>query len=100
MAVLAYRLEQLHDSAIKQRPSFESEQALATQFLHSTSLLAPAIAIDNALITYKIQDEPNPALVAMTLAYRHQSTTAHMYHQHAAIISTMVAALLTDDRCV
>ncbi len=93
---LAYRLEQLHDSAIKQRPSFESEQALATQFLYSTSLLAPAIAIDNALITYKIQDEPNPALVAMTLAYRHQSTTAHMYHQHMQQSSALWSQLCSQ----
>ncbi|WP_201596468.1 hypothetical protein [Psychrobacter vallis] len=93
---LAHRLEQLHDSAIKQRPSLVSEEALATQFLYSTSLLAPAIVIDNALIKYKIQDQPNPALVAMTLAYRHQSTTAHMYHQHMQQSSTLWSQLCSQ----
>lgn len=93
---LTYRLEQLHDSVTTQMPSFESEEALATQFLYSTSLLAPAIVIDNALIKYKTQDQPNPALVAMTLAYRHQSTTAHMYHQHMQQSSTLWSQLCSQ----
>ncbi|ERL56858.1 hypothetical protein M917_0257 [Psychrobacter aquaticus CMS 56] len=93
---LTYRLEQLHDSVTTQMPSFESEEALATQFLYSTSLLAPAIVIDNALIKYKIQDQPNSALVAMTLAYRHQSTTALMYHQHMHQSSTLWSQLCSQ----
>lgn len=79
---LEHHLEQLNDSINSQIPSFETEEALVTQFLYSTSIFTPAIVIDNALITYDIQDEPNPALVAMTLAYKSKSTTAQMYHQH------------------
>ncbi len=93
---LAHRLEQLYDSTTYQQPSLVSEEALATQFLYSTSLLAPALVIDNALIKYKIQDQPNPALVAMTLAYRHQSTTVHMYHQHMQQSSTLWSQLCSQ----
>ena len=93
---LVYRLEQLYDLAVYQGSRFVSEESLVTQFLYSTSLLAPAIVIDNALIKYKIQDQPNPALVAMTLAYRHQSTTAHMYHQHMQQSSALWSQLCSQ----
>ena len=81
---LHYRLGQLQYSASNHVASFESEADLVTQFLHRPTLFTDAIAVDNALIKYEVQDEPNPALVAMTLAYKNKSTTAHMYHQHMA----------------
>lgn len=79
---LCHHVVQLDNSANSQIPSFDTEEALVSQFLRSPSLLTPAIAVDNALVKYSIQDEPNPALVAMTLAYRNKSTTAQMYRQH------------------
>ncbi|MBF0659852.1 hypothetical protein IPZ60_13985 [Psychrobacter sp. NG25] len=79
---LSYHLEQLQHSATSHVPSFESEEALVKKFLQSPDLFVSAIAVDNALIKNEAQDEPNPALVAITLAYKNQSTTAQMYHQH------------------
>lgn len=79
---LNYRVGQLQYSAIHYLASFESEAALVTQFLYSPALFTDAITVDNTLIKYDIQDEPNPALVAMILAYKNKSTTAQMYHQH------------------
>lgn len=79
---LRYHAEHLQVSVISGIPNFDSEQALLTQFMNSEQLFTQAIAIDNALINYKIQDEPNPALVAMSIAQRHQNATAQMYQQH------------------
>ena len=90
---LQYHSEQLGYSVDSQQPSFATQEALVTQFLNSPSLFEPAIAIDNALITYDIQDEPNPALVAMTLAYKSKSTTAQMYHQHLQQAATLWSQL-------
>lgn len=81
---LNYRLGQLQYSASNHVASFESEADLITKFLHSPALFTDAITVDNTLIKYEMQDEPNPALVAMTLAYKNKSTTAQMYHQHMA----------------
>lgn len=81
---LNYRLGQLQYSASNHVASFESEADLITKFLHSLALFTDAITVDNTLIKYEMQDEPNPALVAMTLAYKNKSTTAQMYHQHMA----------------
>lgn len=81
---LNYRLGQLQYSASNHVASFESEVDLITKFLHSPALFTDAITVDNTLIKYEMQDEPNPALVAMTLAYKNKSTTAQMYHQHMA----------------
>ena len=79
---LDYHLGQLENAINGQISSFETETALVTQFLNRPALFAPAIVLDNALIKYNIQDEPNPALTSMTLAYKNQSVTVQMYHQH------------------
>lgn len=79
---LDYHLEQLKNAINGQVPSVETETALVAQFLNRPALFAQAIALDNALIKYNIQDAPNPALTSMTLAYKNQSITAQMYHQH------------------
>ena len=93
---LHYRLGQLQYSASNHVISFESEADLVTQFLHSPTLFTDAIAVDNALIKYEVQDEPNPALVAMTLAYKNKSTTAQMYHQHMAQAAALWSQLSTQ----
>jgi len=90
---LAYHLEQLQHSAINHVPSFESEDALVKRFLQSPVLLTPAIAVDNTLIKNEVQDEPNSALVAITLAYKNQSSTAQMYHQHMIQAATIWSQL-------
>lgn len=79
---LRYRLEQLQQSAISHVPSFESEEALINKFLNSSTLFTQAIAIDNALIKYGMQDAPNAALIAMALAQKNYSPTSQMYQQH------------------
>ena len=79
---LRYRLEQLQQSAISHVPSFESEEALINKFLNSSTLFTQAIAIDNALIKYGMQDAPNAALIAMALAQKNHSPTSQMYQQH------------------
>ncbi|MGP9544840.1 hypothetical protein ACT3QR_07535 [Psychrobacter sp. AOP7-B1-25] len=90
---LAYHLEQLQRSAINHIASFESEGALVERFLQSPDLFAPAIAVDNALIKNEAQDEPNSALVAITLAYKNQSSTAQMYRQHMIQAATIWSQL-------
>ena len=90
---LSYHLEQLQHSATSHIPSFESEGALVEKFLQSPDLFASAIAVDNALIKNEVQDEPNSALVAITLAYKNQSTTAQMYHQHMLQAATLWSQL-------
>ena len=90
---LAYHLEQLQQSAVNHIPSFESEDALVERFLQSSDLFAPAIIVDNALIKNEVQDEPNSALVAITLAYKNQSSTAQMYHQHMIQAATIWSQL-------
>lgn len=93
---LTYHLEQLQSSSISNEPSFESEEALISEFLQQSSLFATAIEVDKALIKYGIQDEPNPALIAMTLAYNNQSTTSQMYHQHMQQAATLWSNLSTQ----
>ena len=90
---LSYHLEQLQHSAASHVPSFESEDSLVKKFLQSPDLFASAIAVDNALIKNEAQDEPNSALVAITLAYKNQSTTAQMYHQHMLQAATLWSQL-------
>ena len=92
---LRYRLEQLQQSAISHVPSFESEEALINKFLNSSTLFTQAIAIDNALIKYGMQDEPNAALIAMALAQKNHSPTSQMYQQHmqqAAILWSQLSS--------
>ena len=92
---LRYRLEQLQQSAISHVPSFESEEALINNFLNSSTLFTQAIAIDNALIKYGMQDAPNAALIAMALAQKNHSPTSQMYQQHmqqAAILWSQLSS--------
>lgn len=92
---LRYRLEQLQQSAISHVPSFESEEALINNFLNSSTLFTQAIAIDNALIKYGMQDAPNAALIAMALAQKNHSATSQMYQQHmqqAAILWSQLSS--------
>lgn len=96
---LTYRLAQLQSSNISHLAICEAEDALVQQFLQSPALFNNAIATDNALIKYKIQDEPNPALVAMTLAYKNKNVTAQMYHQHmeqAAILWSQLSMQMIE----
>ena len=92
---LRYRLEQLQQSAISHVPSFESEEELINNFLNSSVLFTQAIAIDNALIKYGMQDAPNAALIAMALAQKNHSPTSQMYQQHmqqAAILWSQLSS--------
>ena len=92
---LRYRLVQLQQSAISHVPSFESEEASINNFLNSSTLFTQAIAIDNALIKYGMQDAPNAALIAMALAQRNHSPTSQMYQQHmqqAAILWSQLSS--------
>ena len=92
---LRYRLEQLQQSAISHVPSFESEEALINNFVKSSTLFTQAIAIDNALIKYGMQDAPNAALIAMALAQKNHSPTSQMYQQHmqqAAILWSQLSS--------
>ena len=92
---LRYRLEQQQQSAISHVPSFESEEALINNFLNSSTLFTQAIAIDNALIKYGMQDAPNAALIAMALAQKNHSPTSQMYQQHmqqAAILWSQLSS--------
>ena len=92
---LRYRLEPLQQSAISHVPSFESEEASINNFVNSSTLFTQAIAIDNALIKYGMQDAPNAALVAMALAQKNHSPTSQMYQQHmqqAAILWSQLSS--------
>lgn len=92
---LRYRLVQLQQSAISHVPSFESEEASINNFVNSSTLFTQAIAIDNALIKYGMQDAPNAALIAMALAQRNHSPTSQMYQQHmqqAAILWSQLSS--------
>ncbi|WP_413191302.1 hypothetical protein [Psychrobacter sp. AT9] len=93
---LGYHLDQLQRSVSSHVASFESEDMLVTQFLSSALLFDHAITIDNALIKYGIQQAPNAALVAMTLAQKNKSQTAQMYQQHRQQAATLWSQLSTQ----
>ncbi|WP_440827022.1 hypothetical protein [Psychrobacter cryohalolentis] len=63
-----------------------SKNDIITGFLNVADFFAPAITIDNALIKYGLQNEPNSALIeiAMSLAQKTNSPTKQMYQQHMA----------------
>ena len=93
-----WRLLQYHKAALQQsfvsgQATFDSEQALVTQFMNSAALYTQAISIDNALIKYGIQDEPNRSLVAMSLAQKHGGTEIENYHQQMRQASILWAQL-------
>lgn len=77
---LQYRLGQLKSTAI----DLESENSLLTNFLNDAALFTQAIAIDNALIKYGLQDKPNSALISMALAQKNRNPTTQMHQQHMA----------------
>ena len=80
---LGFHLAHLRQSLISGVASFESETALISQFMHSNALLSHAISVDNALIKNGLQDEPNSALIAMSLAQKHKDVgLQHTYQQH------------------
>ena len=80
---LSFHLENLKESFVSGVASFETETALISQFMDSDALLSHAINVDNALIKNGLQAEPNPALIAMSLAQKHKDISAQQtYHQH------------------
>ena len=100
-----WRLLQYHKAALQQsflsaKPTFDSEQVLLTQFMHSNALYAQAISVDNALIKYGMQDEPNTTLVAMSLAQNNvkdnTKDNAKSYHQQMAQTAALWAQLSTQ----
>jgi hypothetical protein len=96
---LSYHLLKLQQSATSGVASFDNEQTLLTQFMNSEYLFIQAIATDNTLIKYAMQDAPNAALVTMSLAQRHQSLTAQMYQQHmqkAALLWAQLSAQMLE----
>ena len=96
---LQYRLKQLQHNDISHLPNIDAEALSVSQFLNSSDLFAPAIAVDNALIKYGLQNEPNSALIAMTLAQRTNSATTQMYQQHmeqAAVLWSQLSTQMMD----
>ena len=95
---LQYRLGQWQHTDNSRIDSLKSEEAMIADFLNDPAVFAQAIAIDNALIKYKMQDKPNSALIAIALAQKSQSTTSQMYQQHmaqaAVLWSQMIGQML------
>lgn len=91
---LNFHLANLKQSLISGIASFESEQALVSQFMNSNALFSQAITVDNALITNGLQSEPNPALVAMSLAQKHKNISAQQaYQEHRQQAATLWSQL-------
>lgn len=86
----------LEHSTTSHPSSFDSEQALLTQFMDSDALFTQAIMNDDALIKYGMQDKPNSALVTMKLAQKSNNAAAQMYHQHMQQASTLWSQLSTQ----
>lgn len=96
---LRYHLAKLQQSLKTGVPQFDTEEALIKQFLYETDLLSQAITVDNALIRYGVQDQPNPALVTMSLAQKHKNATTQLYHEHrqqAAILWSQLSTQMID----
>lgn len=93
---LSYHIEQLQDSIIRGIATFDSEKKLLQQFRNSTKLFAQAISVDNAVISYAIQDKPNAALITMSLAQKQGSATAQMYQQHMQQAAMLWSQLSTQ----
>lgn len=79
---LRYHLTEIRQSSITGMSRFDTEDELIKRFMGSADLLSQAITVDNALIKYGIQDEPNSALVTMSLAQERKNATTQMYHEH------------------
>ena len=79
--LLDYHKAALQKAFVNAKPSFASEQTLLSQFMASPAIYTQALTIDNALIKYGIQDEPNSRLVAMSLAQRNKAATTKRFHE-------------------
>lgn len=93
---LQYRLGQWQHTDNSRINSLKSEEAMIADFLNNPAVFAQAIAIDNALIKYKMQDKPNSALIAMALAQKSQSTTSQMYQQHMAQAAVLWSQMISQ----
>lgn len=82
------------------QPSFELAPSLLNEFMDSSAIYTQALTIDNALIKYGIQDEPNGTLVAMSLAQKHkEATTKQFYEQmrQASILWYQLSAQMLSE---
>ncbi len=79
--LLDYHKAALQKAFVNAELSFASEQTLLSQFMASPAIYTQALTIDNALIKYGIQDEPNSRLVAMSLAQRNKAATTKRFHE-------------------
>ena len=79
--LLDYHKAALQKAFVNAKPSFASEQTLLSQFMASPAIYTQALTIDNALIKYGIQDEPNSRLVAMSLAQRNKAATTKRFYE-------------------
>lgn len=93
---LQYRLGQWQHTDNSRIDSLKSEGAVIADFLNNPAVFAQAIAIDNALIKYKMQDKPNSALIAMALAQKSQSTTSQMYRQRMAQAAVLWSQMISQ----
>lgn len=93
---LQYRLGQWQHTDNSRIDSLKSEGAVIADFLNNPAVFAQAIAIDNALIKYKMQDKPNSALIAMALAQKSQSTTSQMYQQRMAQAAVLWSQMISQ----
>lgn len=93
---LQYRLGQWQHTDNSRIDSLKSEEAMIADFLNNSAVFAQAIAIDNALIKYKMQDKPNSALIAMALAQKSQSTTSQMYQQRMAQAAVLWSQMISQ----
>ena len=93
---LQYRLGQWQHTDNSRIDSLKSEGAVIVDFLNNPAVFAQAIAIDNALIKYKMQDKPNSALIAMALAQKSQSTTSQMYQQRMAQAAVLWSQMISQ----
>ena len=93
---LQYRLGQWQHTDNSRIDSLKSEEAMIADFLNDPAVFAQAIAIDNALIKYKMQDKPNSALIAMALAQKSQSTTSQMYQQRMAQAAVLWSQMISQ----
>lgn len=93
---LQYRLGQWQHTDNSRIDSLKSEEAMTADFLNNPAVFAQAIAIDNALIKYKMQDKPNSALIAMALAQKSQSTTSQMYQQRMAQAAVLWSQMISQ----
>lgn len=93
---LQYHLGQWQHTDNSRIDSLKSEEAMIADFLNNPAVFAQAIAIDNALIKYKMQDKPNSALIAIALAQKSQSTTSQMYQQHMAQAAVLWSQMISQ----